>query len=203
MKKTISEVMNKIKFTPFPVITTECLNLTELTLEDEKEVFILKSDNDVLKFMDRPKSTTIEQARQFIRYIKDGINKNKWILWAIRLKGSEKLAGTVCLWNISEHESRADIGYELLPIFHGKGIMQEAVTAVIRYGFQTMNLHSIEAVVNADNEKSIKLLERNNFTIIKKFKEKSSFQDKISEMEVYELKKYLDISLHRKYNNKQ
>lgn len=187
MKETRSGIMNKIEFTPFPFITTECLDLTELALEDEKEVFILKSDKKVLRFMDRPKSKTIEEARQFIKYIKDGIIKNKWILWAIRVKGNEKLVGTVCLWNIYEHESRADIGYELLPNFHGKGIMQEAVAVVIKYGFETMNLYSIEAVVNANNQKSIKLLKRNHFTIMKKFREKSSFQDKISEMEIYEL----------------
>lgn len=178
--------MNQINFTPFPLITTECLSLRQLVIEDEKEVFILKSDEKVIEFLDRPKAKTLYEARQLIKEIKDGIIRNEWILWAIHLKGTQEFVGTVCLWNISVYESRADIGYELLPCFQGKGIMQEAVTAVIKYGFEIMKLYTIEAVVNKDNEKSIKLLKRNHFIEKEKFKEKSSFQEKISEMIIYE-----------------
>lgn len=58
---------------------------------------------------------------------------------------------------------RAEIGYALQPAHHGKGLMQEALTAVLDYGFHTLQLHSVEANVNPANAASIKILERNGF----------------------------------------
>ena len=46
---------------------------------------------------------------------------------------------------------RAEIGYALHPAFWKKGIMKEAILAVVDYGFNKMHLHSIEANINADN----------------------------------------------------
>lgn len=155
--------------------------------EDENEVFVLKSDEQVLQFLDSPKAKTVDEARQFIQKINAGITKNEWIMWAITPKDVDRLVGTVCLWNISQEASKADIGYELLPSFQGKGIMQEAVTAVIGYGFEHMELRSIRAVVSAENARSIELLERNHFVRKGMFKEKQSYRDGIAEMAIYEL----------------
>jgi ribosomal-protein-alanine N-acetyltransferase len=41
--------------------------------------------------------------------------------------------------------------------------MNEAMTAVINYGFDDLKLHSIEANVNPGNASSIRLLERSGF----------------------------------------
>jgi ribosomal-protein-alanine N-acetyltransferase len=73
------------------------------------------------------------------------------------------LIGTICLWNLSIEEERAEIGYELLPGYQGNGYMQEAVARVIRHGFETMQLKEIEACPRADNYSSVKLLVKNSF----------------------------------------
>jgi ribosomal-protein-alanine N-acetyltransferase len=41
--------------------------------------------------------------------------------------------------------------------------MQEAMTVVLEYGFNTIKLHSVEANVNPNNTRSIQLLEKNGF----------------------------------------
>jgi len=162
--------MDKINFTPFPNLTTERLVLRQVKTEDENEFFILKSDKRILEFLDY-KAKTFDEARQFLHKINDGIAKNEWILWAITLKNENKLIGTVCLWNINKEHSKAEIGYDLMPNYQGKGIMHEAVAAVVKYGFETMKLHSIVAFPNPNNLKSVKLLERNNFIKGGNFKE--------------------------------
>jgi ribosomal-protein-alanine N-acetyltransferase len=58
---------------------------------------------------------------------------------------------------------KAEIGYELLPDFQGKGIMQEAASKVIKFGVQYIGLNSIEAYTHSKNEKSTRLLEKLNF----------------------------------------
>jgi ribosomal-protein-alanine N-acetyltransferase len=73
--------------------------------------------------------------------------------------------GTLCLWNIEAETNRAEIGYEMLPSYQGKGYMQEAIIPVIEYGFKGMGLDSISAIIHKDNQKSIVLAERNGFTL--------------------------------------
>lgn len=55
------------------------------------------------------------------------------------------------------------MGYELLPDFHGKGLMQEALSKVPDFGFAAMKLQTIAAWTIAPNLYSIKILERNLF----------------------------------------
>jgi ribosomal-protein-alanine N-acetyltransferase len=55
------------------------------------------------------------------------------------------------LLNIRKAENRAEIGYELLPSFQGKGIMHEAISEVIEFGFQEMQLQTIEAWSKIEN----------------------------------------------------
>src|SRR5262245_44701133 len=135
--------MPNLNFTPFPTLTTERLLLRQLSLADENEMFVLRADESVAKFVGRPVAQNIDQIRAFIHRINDGVAKNESILWAMTLKPENKLIGTICLWNIHESESKAEIGYEMLPSYHGKGLMQEAVTAVLDYGFTTMKLEAI------------------------------------------------------------
>jgi [ribosomal protein S5]-alanine N-acetyltransferase len=77
--------------------------------------------------------------------------KNEWINWAITLKSTNKLIGLICFWNISKEHSKAEIGYELMANYQGKGIMQEALTTVVEHGFANMKLHLIEAFPNQNN----------------------------------------------------
>ncbi|MGG2024900.1 GNAT family protein [Gottfriedia sp. S16(2024)] len=78
-------------------------------------------------------------------------------------KESDQLIGTICLWNFSVEQKKGEVGYELSPELQGKGIMQEAVKAVLAYGFNTLELQVIEGIVQSENQKSIQILERNKF----------------------------------------
>ncbi|MBK7227389.1 MAG: GNAT family N-acetyltransferase, partial [Ignavibacteriales bacterium] len=75
----------------------------------------------------------------------------------------QRLIGSICLWNLSREENKAEIGYELLPDFQGKGIAQEAMLAVLDCGFNIMLLNKIEAYTHKENSSSIKLLEKFTF----------------------------------------
>jgi len=155
--------MTAISFLPFPQIITERLSLRQLRLNDAKEIFALRTNEIVNKYLNRSKPTSLEDAKDFIKKINLGINADEWIYWAICLKKHKKLSGTICLWNFSDEENKAEIGYELLPQFHGKGIMQEAFSKVVEFGFVTLQLDMIEACTMLQNENSIKILERNHF----------------------------------------
>jgi len=67
--------------------------------------------------------------------------------------------------NFSEDRKTAEVGYELLPNYHRKGIMSEALKAVLNFGFNELYLNEILAFTNKFNENSKSLLLKNNFTL--------------------------------------
>jgi len=157
-----------MNFTPFPNLSSERLLLRQVKIEDDNEIFFLRSDERVMKFIDRPFAKDIKEAHEFINKITNGIINNEWIYWAVTTSNSPKLIGTVCLWNFNNEGSEAEIGYELHPNYQGKGIMQEAVKEVINYGFNTLKINLISAFTHQDNSKSTMLLKKNGFVFYKK-----------------------------------
>ena len=150
-------------FTPFPVLETERLTLRQLISSDDKEIFALRSDDNVNKYLDRKPSKSIDDARNFIQTINENIQRNDSVYWAITLNGTDKLIGIICLFDFSNDNLKEEIGYELLPNFQGKGIMQEATSKVIDFGIQHIGLNSIEAYTHSENQSSTRLLKKLNF----------------------------------------
>jgi ribosomal-protein-alanine N-acetyltransferase len=156
--------MIRTNFIPFPQLSTERLTLRQLSIKDEHEIFSLRTDESVNRYIDRERAKSLEDARRFVDKINTLIIKGEGIMWGVTQKDSPSLIGTVGLWNFSKVEQRSEIGYELLPVYQGRGIMQEVVTRIIQFGFEDMALQSMVAVVNPDNLQSVKLLQKNHFT---------------------------------------
>ncbi len=151
-------------FTPFPILTTERLTLRQLEINDEQEIFALRSDSEINKYLDRQISNTIDDARNFINTVNENITNNNSLYWAITLSDSNKLVGTICLYGFSDENDKCEIGYELLTNFQGQGIMKEAVDKVIDYAFNTIKVQKIEAFFHRDNQRSIKLMKKFSFS---------------------------------------
>ena len=150
-------------FTPFPILKTGRFTLRQLAIHDEQEIFTLRSDNEINKYLDRKRAKTIDDARSFIDTISENINKNDSVYWAITFSDKNILIGTICLFGFSDENAKCEIGYELLTNFQGQGIMKEAAEKVIDYAFNIINVKKIEAFFHRDNQRSIKLLEKFSF----------------------------------------
>lgn len=163
--------MNELLFKPFPTLNTNRLLLRQLVADDVENIRILRSDERILKYLLINKCNSLDEAREFINRINTNIENNESIYWGISIKNENKIIGTFCIWHITEENSRAEIGYVLHPQWQGKGFMNEALKAVLNYGFEILDLHSLEANVDPANTASIKLLEKNGFVKEAHFKE--------------------------------
>ncbi|HEY4325839.1 MAG TPA: GNAT family N-acetyltransferase [Mucilaginibacter sp.] len=143
----------------FIELETSRLRLRKLVLSDAAQLELLRSDERVNRYLDRPASTSYAEAVQFVNKILAADS----YYWVINLKNETKLIGTVCFWNLDYENSVVEIGYELLPEFHGKGIMMEALPAVIAYNLDHLQFDTIIATTHSENIPSIKLLENNDF----------------------------------------
>ena len=182
--------MLSVNFSPFPVLETGRLILRNITHADAPALFEMRSNPELLKYLDRPPFLSVEEAMQFIDKSQKMVTQNEGILWVIALKETpERLIGTVGFWRIQKEHYRAETGYILNPLFWKKGIMKEALNATIQYAFTQTALHSIEANIDPANRASAKLLESCGFVQEAYFKENYYFNGIFKDSIIYSLVK--------------
>ena len=144
---------------------TDRLILRALTEFDSFEVLDIRSHPVINQFLHRDPPKNTFEALDFILNIQRKSANGEIFFLGIALQNNPELIGTICLWNFSSDRKTAELGYELLPEYHGKGIMSEAVTFILNFGFEDLNLSKIEAFTNKNNLNSIQLLQKFNFTL--------------------------------------
>lgn len=178
----------QLSFHPFPELTTPRLLLRRLAMEDAPAVFFLRSDEAVLRFLQKEPAASIQEAEDFIRRIHREAGAGEGILWAITLSDDPgAVIGTICLWNIQPDHYRAEVGFALHPDHWRKGIMKEALLAVTAYAFTALHFHSLEARIDPANTASSSLLQSAGFVQEGYFKEDFCFQDAFMDTAVYSL----------------
>jgi len=140
-----------------------------------------------MKFIPRPLVKNNEEALEHIAMIEEKIETNIGINWGITLKGNPKLLGIIGYYRMQPENYRSEIGYILLPEFHGKGIITEAVNTLIKYGFNDLKLHSIEAVIDPENYASEKVLQKCGFVKEAHLKECGFYDGKFIDSVIYSL----------------
>jgi ribosomal-protein-alanine N-acetyltransferase len=180
--------MLEVNFNPFPEIKTERLLLRRLIKEDTEQIFKLRSNENVMKFIGKSPVTSMDEAIAFFDLVNNSLENNSGISWAIALKESpEKMIGTIGLWRLIKENFRAEVGYMLLPEYWKKGLAKEALLKVIDFGFNEMKLHSIEAHISPRNTASALLLEKTGFAKEAYFKEDFYFDGAFEDTAIYSL----------------
>ncbi len=155
--------MITLDFSNFPELNTSRLLLRRLRNTDASDIFEFRSDPQVMQFIPRPLARTEEDVLEVMTMMEDFLVKNEKINWAMEWKETGKVLGTIGYVNIHPEHSRAEVGYSLNRAWHRQGIMREALEAVAEYGFKVLELHTIEAIIDAENLPSGKLLENFGF----------------------------------------
>lgn len=175
-------------FSPFPVLVSERLLLRQMTLDDAPAVQRLRSNTDVMKYINRPLTKTVEEAEKWISVVIDTLERNDGISWCICLKENPaEHVGSIGLWRIDKENHRAEIGYMLEPHLQGKGLMFEAIKPVLHFGFAEMKLHSIEAQIDPRNAASAALLVKAGFEQEGYFKENYYLGGKFADTAIFSL----------------
>jgi len=178
--------MLEVNFDPFPELNTERLLLRRVLSTDIDLLFKLRSDQDVMKYIEHGFAKKREDAEEHFQKIDNGLITNSGITWGIALKKApSELIGTVGLWQLIKEHYRAEIGYALLTDHWNKGYMKEACKEIMQYGFDVMGIHSVEARIHPSNTASAALLESLAFTREGYFKENYFFEGRFGDTAVY------------------
>ena len=152
----------------FPTLETERLILKEISMNDIDFLFEIRNNDANNKFIGRKKSS-LEEVKQFVNDRISDFKEKKGIFWIIYDKETKQDVGSICYWNFNFENNSVEMGYELAPEFQGKGFMQEALSKIIDFGFNELNLQTIEAFTDENNKPSINALLKFNFIQNKEF----------------------------------
>jgi len=147
----------------FPQLETKNLLLRRMNPSDASALFKILSDEEVIEFYDDDAFIYLSQARDQIEAWENGFKNQSCIRWGITRKDENKLIGSCGYYGFHTWYMRASIGYELERNNWRQGIMTEALSAIIDFGFGKLELNRIEAVVMPENTASKKMLEKLGF----------------------------------------
>jgi RimJ/RimL family protein N-acetyltransferase len=142
-------------------ITTARLILRDFVADDWPAVLTYQSDPRYLRYYEWTERTEAE-VRSFVQMFLDQQTeqpRRKFQL-AITLPEDGRLIGNCGVRRKPENEWEADIGYELVPDYWGRGYATEAARAMAAFGFGELGLHRISAWCIADNAASAHVLEK-------------------------------------------
>lgn len=179
---------NKV-FDSFPILKTKRLVLREIRAEDGEAIFRMRSNNQVNKFIPRPKMNDVSQGFDLAKKTADAFRTKDAIGWAALLRDNDQCIGTCGFTSIEPLNQRAEIGGEMDTFYWGKGIAQEAFFEILRFGISEMNLLTIEAKVSPDNRGAVFILEQAGFEKEGHFKNRVYYHEQFLDMAVYTLHK--------------
>jgi [ribosomal protein S5]-alanine N-acetyltransferase len=181
--------MLHLNFSPFPILESERLRFRKLTNTDAPEIIELRGNPETMQFIPRPLVTDTESALAHIKMINDKIDENSDINWAVTEKGSEKCIGIMGFYRTQPEHFRTELGYMITKEHWGKGYVTEAVKIILDYAFNTLNFHSIEAVIDSRHKASERVLQKVGFQKEAHFKENFFYNNEFTDTVIYSLLK--------------
>jgi ribosomal-protein-alanine N-acetyltransferase len=147
---------NKIKHKI--ILETPRLYLRETTPEDAVRAYELNLDPDVIRYTGDEPFKSAEAAREFlINY--DHYRKYGFGRWAVINKTDDDFLGW-CGLKYTPEKNEHDVGFRFFKRHWNKGYATEASRACIKYGFETLHLHTIVGRAMRENAASIRVLQK-------------------------------------------
>src|SRR5262249_20721375 len=141
-----------------PTLETERLILRKLSMDDVATRVAMRSDAEHTRFLLVRPTVDPEAARARLAFILRDMTLGNSKGGAIVRKEDGMVIGNTGIIRVDAEHRRASLAYELLREARGAGFAREAVARVVRFGFETMGLHRIQAEIDPANERSIALV---------------------------------------------
>lgn len=147
-------------FRDIPELVTPRLLLRRMKKTDYHDMYDYASREDVTAYLTWYPHPNAAYTLRYLSYIATRYRAGEFFDWAIIWRENRKMIGTCGFTAFHYDHNSAEIGYVVHPDYWGQGIAAEAVCAVMREGFYTLNLHRIEAKFMEENERSRRVMEK-------------------------------------------
>lgn len=169
----------------FPLETSRLL-LRAIELSDAEEIFGFHGLEEVVRYCPfEPRSREEVDGRMARWMAMDGTPDSEGVRYAMILKSSGEMVGDCSLSFTDKPARQGVLGYLSHPRFFGNGYVTEAVSAVMRVGFEVGKLHRISAHCDARNTGSWRVMEKLGMRREAHFREHAIFKGEWDEEFVY------------------
>ncbi len=142
-------------------LKTERLILREFTLADATDMFNnWASDDEVTKYLSWPTHKDIETSKNVASMWVNDYIKPEYYLWAIEVKDSGQVVGSIAVMSIDNNTEMCEIGYCIGKAFWNKGIVTEALKGVVKYAFNEVGFNRIMCRHHIGNNASGRVMEK-------------------------------------------
>lgn len=148
------------------VFDSKRLTLRTLRPSDAPDLYANVKDKEIVTWtMNIPHPYPKDGALKFIRKARYDMRKRKAYVFGIVLKENSKVIGVIDIRAVDWNNRNGEIGYWLGKDYWGKGLMTEAVSVILKFGFEELKLHRVYAKVFADHLGSKRVLEKSGFKL--------------------------------------
>ncbi len=152
--------MFRVDIADFTHLETPRLLIRRLSLADAQDIYEISSDDAVSRYVLWSTHRSIADSRAFLKQALRRYRTGEPATWAIQLKESGRVIGTIGFVEMSREDSSAEVGYSLGRAYWNRGYATEALRAVIAFGMEKMRLNRIEAQYDVDNPASGRVMEK-------------------------------------------
>ena len=142
------------------ILETDRLIIRKLTKEDASFFYDLVNDESWKRFIGDRTVNTIQDAEDYLtNKIMASYQKFGFGFYVVIEKETNNSLGISGFIKRKELE-HVDVGFAFLHVGRGKGYAFESANALMKYGKTTLNFTTVLAIVNKDNKRSHRLLEK-------------------------------------------
>ena len=167
------------------MIETTRLTLRKMNVQDANDLFSMRSNPLMHLHTDTSVDHTINDTLAYIAKMNEGMDQGKWYVWAIELKETGKVIGSISLWNFNEDKTEAELGLCIHPDFQNQGYMSEALNTLCDYVFANLSLIKIDAYTEIANASCRALLHHCGFQITGNIDDPGYIQNRTFHMVIY------------------
>jgi ribosomal-protein-alanine N-acetyltransferase len=151
-------------FSNIPILQTERLTLRRLMVSDTLDMYEYSKNEEVTRYLTWEAHPDASYTREYLQYLGTHYNVGDFFDWAVVLDSEDKMIGTCGFTRFDYNNNSGEIGYVINPAYRGRGIADEAVRAVMQFGFETLRLNRIEAKFIEGNSASMRVMEKTGMT---------------------------------------
>ena len=147
-------------FADLPTLKTERLILRKVRRRDAADIFAYAQDEEVARHVLWDAHRSIRDTRGYIRYLRGQYAAGEPSSFVMELRATGRVIGTIGFMSYSEEHNCAEVGYSMGRPWWHQGLMTEALREVLRFSFDEMELHRVEARHELDNPASGRVMAR-------------------------------------------
>ena len=168
-------------FSRLPVVETSRLTLRRMSLRDAHDLYDYSQDPEVARHVLWSAHRSVWETRAYIRYVIQQYRLGEPSSWCIVERETRRVIGTIGFMSYSADNATVEVGYSLARSHWNRGLMTEALEAVLRECFETLKLHRVEAQHFSLNPSSGRVMEKcgmtHEGTLRRRICNKGEFQD--------------------------